>query len=71
MRTDFLEAALQRRARLQGKKISVDVHGQKVILSGQVDSLDQWEEADAIAWETPGVFAVDNQLIVEFWNVPS
>jgi osmotically-inducible protein OsmY len=68
---DTLEAALQRRARIHGKKISVKVHGQKVILSGHVNSLDEWEEADAIAWETPGVFAVDNQIIVAFWNVPS
>jgi len=36
---DALEAALQRRARLQGKKITVEVHGQKVILSGHLDSL--------------------------------
>jgi osmotically-inducible protein OsmY len=68
---DTLEAALQRRARIHGKKISVKVHGQKVILSGHVNSLDEWVEADAIAWETPGVFAVDNQIIVAFWNVPS
>jgi len=68
---DTLEAALHRRARLQGKKITVEVHGQKVIVSGHVDSLEEWEEVDAIAWETPGVFAVDNQLVVAFWNVAS
>ena len=68
---DTLEAALHRRVQLQGKKISVEVHGQKVILSGHVDSLDEWEEADAIAWETPGVFAVDNQIVVALWGSPS
>lgn len=68
---DHLEAAFQRRARLQGKKITVEVHGQKVTLSGHVDSLDEWEEADAIAWETPGVFAVDNRIVVAFWNAAS
>jgi osmotically-inducible protein OsmY len=68
---DTLESALRRRARLHDKKIGVEVHGQKVILSGHVDSLDEWEEADAIAWETPGVFAVDNQIIVAFWNIAS
>ena len=36
---DTLEAVLQRRARLHGKKIAVEIHGQKVILSGHVDSL--------------------------------
>lgn len=68
---DTVDAVFQRRARLHGKKISVEVHGQKVILSGHVDSLDEWEEADAIAWETPGVFAVDNQIVVAFWNATS
>lgn len=63
---DHLETAFQRRARLQGKKITVEVHGQKVILTGHVDLLDEWQEADAIAWETPGVFAVDNQIVVAF-----
>jgi osmotically-inducible protein OsmY len=65
---DMLKAALRRRAQLQGKQITVEVHGQKVILSGHVDSLDEWEEADAIAWETPGVFAVDNRIVVAFWG---
>jgi osmotically-inducible protein OsmY len=63
---DTVDAAVQRRARLHGKKINVEVHGQKVTLSGHVDTLDEWEEADAIAWETPGVFAVDNQIVVAF-----
>ncbi|MGE0823792.1 MAG: BON domain-containing protein [Candidatus Binatia bacterium] len=61
-----IEAVLQRRARLQGKKLAVDVHGRKVTLSGHVDSLDEWAEADAVAWDTPGVFEVDNQIVVAF-----
>ncbi len=68
---DTLEAAFHRRARLQGKKITVEVHGQKVIVSGHVNSLDEWEEVDAIAWETPGVFEVDNRIVVAFWNAAS
>ncbi|WP_291143535.1 BON domain-containing protein [Flavobacterium sp. UBA7680] len=46
--------------------IKVRVDGKTIFLSGIVSSLYQKEEAERIAWDTTGVWYVDNELIVEF-----
>jgi osmotically-inducible protein OsmY len=44
----------------------VEVEGHTAILSGVVDSWYQKNEAGKIAFKAPGVWAVDNELIVDY-----
>ncbi len=59
-----IEAALIRNARLDAERIRVDVRGDRVILSGTVQSWIEREEAERAAWAAPGVGDVENELIV-------
>jgi len=57
-----IEAALVRNARTDPERVSVEVHGEKVILRGTVRSSAEKQEAERIAWSAPGVHSVDNQI---------
>lgn len=61
-----IEGALRRNARLllASQKIHVESFGSKVVLSGSVGSLAEFEEAETSAWSAPGVTQVENNLIV-------
>jgi osmotically-inducible protein OsmY len=60
-----IEAALSRRTRGDGQKISVYVQGGDVTLSGSVDSWSERELVRSSAWATPGVRnVVDNMISV-------
>jgi osmotically-inducible protein OsmY len=59
-----IEGALIRNARLDADGIRVEVRGDRVILSGTVQSWLEREEAERAAWASPGVGEVDNGLIV-------
>jgi len=61
-----LEDALARNWSLMLKNIVVKVTGNHVRLIGAVDSIYQKEEAGRIAWRTPGIRSVDNDLVVEY-----
>ncbi|MBF4507652.1 BON domain-containing protein [Flavobacterium sp. JLP] len=63
---EIVEKALHRSWILDVDNIKVRVEGKTIYLSGIVDSLFQKEEAERIAWNTPGVWYVDNELLVEF-----
>nr|WP_236676388.1 BON domain-containing protein [Chryseolinea lacunae] len=68
---DVIEAkeiknALSRNWSIDTSDIKVTVLGTKVTLYGTVSSWFQREEAERIAWKAPGVWAVDNNLIVEY-----
>ncbi|MRX41661.1 BON domain-containing protein [Flavobacterium sp. LC2016-23] len=63
---EIVEKALRRSWILDVDNIKVRVDGKTIHLSGIVDSLFQKEEAERIAWNTPGVWYVDNELVVEF-----
>jgi osmotically-inducible protein OsmY len=63
---EIVEKALSRSWILDVDNIRVRVDGKTIYLSGIVDSLFQKEEAERIAWNTPGVWYVDNELLVEF-----
>lgn len=65
MNKELVEKALRRSWILDVDNIKVRVDGKTIFLSGIVDSLFQKEEAERIAWNTPGVWYVDNELIVE------
>lgn len=60
-----LERALERNWSIDDKKITVAVDGNKVTLSGIVNSLYQKDEAEKITWNGAGVWTVENNLVVE------
>lgn len=61
-----VEKALRRNWAIDAEKIHVKAHERTITLSGIVNSLFQKEEAERIAWNTPGVWNVDNKLVVEY-----
>lgn len=63
---EIVEKALRHSWLLDVDNIKVRVDGKTIFLSGIVDSLFEKEEAERIAWNTPGVCFVDNELLVEF-----
>jgi Predicted periplasmic or secreted lipoprotein len=65
LQKEFVEKALRRSWLLDIDNIRVRVDEKTIILSGIVESLFQKEEAERIAWNTPGVCYVDNELLVE------
>lgn len=60
-----VENALRRSA-IDDSEISVKVSGTTVTLSGTVNSLYQKQEAARIAWNTPGILTVINELAVDY-----
>lgn len=61
-----IESALERNWSLSDQEIGVKVSGTKVILTGTVDSWYQKSEAARIAWNAPGVWSVQNDLVVDY-----
>ena len=61
-----VELALNRNWSLHSQHVKVKVSGTKITLTGTVSSWYQKEEAGRIAWNTPGVWSVDNELVVEY-----
>lgn len=56
--------ALDRNWSINGHDIKVEVNQNNVKLTGKVHSLYQMEEAGRLAWNTPGVNHVENELAV-------
>lgn len=61
-----VEKALKRNWYIKTDNIEVIVLNQKVILKGSVESLYQKEAAEKIAWNTPGVHKVENELVINY-----
>jgi osmotically-inducible protein OsmY len=61
-----IEAAFERSAVLDAKKIEIETSGNKVTLTGKVRNYSERDEAERVAWAAPGVYSVDNQLAVEW-----
>ena len=61
-----VERALARNWSINSQDIDVKVNGTKVTLTGTVGSWYQKDEAGRIAWNTKGIWNVDNQLEVEY-----
>jgi osmotically-inducible protein OsmY len=61
-----IEHALARNWAVDDEEIHVHVSGSSVKLDGVVHSFYQKEEAARIAWNAPGVLAVDNELVIEY-----
>ena len=59
-----IEAALKRSAEIDARRIKVEVADSKVILSGNVHSWFERNEAQQAAWAAPGVKEVDDRIAV-------
>jgi osmotically-inducible protein OsmY len=61
-----IESALERNWSVSDQEIQVKVAGHKATLTGTVDSWYQKDEASRIAWNAPGVWNVENELVVAY-----
>ncbi len=61
-----IENALRRHWSINADDIKVNVKNNRVMLDGSVTSLYQKDEAEKIAWKTPGVLFVDNNLVIDY-----
>ena len=61
-----IEAALKRRAKADAEKISVEVRGADVTLTGKVHSWSERDLATDSAWGTPGVRKVVDNITVGY-----
>ncbi|SHL35872.1 BON domain-containing protein [Flavobacterium chilense] len=66
MEKEIVEKALKRSWIMDIDNIKVRVDGKTIFLSGIVSSLFHKEEAERIAWNTAGVWQVENEIFVEF-----
>jgi osmotically-inducible protein OsmY len=63
-----IEAALRRSATVNSRRVSVETDGSNVVLSGDVHSFSEREEAERICWRARGVSQVENCLTVTPWG---
>ncbi len=68
MELEDIESALKRNWAVSDADIKVFVSGSEVTLNGNVGSLYGKDEAGRIAWNAPGVWAVNNNLKVEYYG---
>jgi len=61
---DKIVSAFRRNALLDSRRITVETRGGWVILSGSVRSWGERAEAQWAAWAAPGVFEVENNIII-------
>jgi len=61
-----VENALRRDWSIDDKHIKVKVENHQVTLTGTVSSWYQKEEAERMAWKAPGVWKMENALVVEY-----
>jgi osmotically-inducible protein OsmY len=62
---DKIMKAFQRNATIDASGIKLESTGNRVTLSGTVRSWIEKEEAEKIAWSSPGVLTVDNRIEIE------
>ena len=63
--TKRIERALVRSVETDVRHLTVDASGDRVILDGTVRSWLEREEAERVAWSSPGVAQVDNRIKVQ------
>lgn len=59
-----INAAFHRHATIDAMNIHVEIQGKKVVLSGNVRSWIEKKDAERVAWSSPGINAVENQIEV-------
>ncbi len=57
--------AFKQNATMDASSLTLETSGSKISLRGTVRSRVEKEEAERIAWSSPGVLAVDNQIMVD------
>jgi len=60
-----IKEALQRSAQFDAERITVEVQGNKAILSGTVRSYAEMKEAERAALKAPGITEVENRITVD------
>lgn len=60
-----ITAAFHRQAAIDSSRLTVEIIGTKAILKGTVRSFAEKEEAESAAWSSPGIFEIENHLIVD------
>jgi osmotically-inducible protein OsmY len=61
---DKIVSAFQRNALLDSRRITVEISGGWVILNGSVRSWGERAEAEWAAWAAPGVYEVENNIMI-------
>jgi len=61
---DKIEAAFKRGAEIDARRVNVTAQNGTIILSGNVHSWAERQEAERAAWAAPGVSQVDDRLTV-------
>jgi osmotically-inducible protein OsmY len=61
-----IETALKRNMVKDADGITIEANGGKVKLHGKVHSWEEHDDAGSAAWSTPGVNAVENDLVVAY-----
>lgn len=61
---DKIEAAFKRSAEIDARRISVTAQDGKVVLTGNVHSWAERQQAERAAWAAPGVTQVDDRLAI-------
>jgi osmotically-inducible protein OsmY len=59
-----IEEAFKRSAEVDARRISVELEGSAVVLRGHVRSWAEKQEAERVAWASPGVSGVLNKLVL-------
>jgi osmotically-inducible protein OsmY len=62
---DDIEKALRRSAKVEARRITVDIEGSTATLNGSVSSWAEREDAERAAWSAPGITAVENHIRIE------
>lgn len=62
--TERIEKALKRSALVNAENIQVSIDGNNAVLSGTVSNWPEKREAEKIAWSTPGIFEIENNIVV-------
>lgn len=60
-----ISSAFQRNAAVDANSIKVETSGTNVTLCGTVKSWSEKKEAERVAWSSPGVTSVDNQIGID------
>ncbi|PKG49777.1 MULTISPECIES: BON domain-containing protein [Olleya] len=63
---DKIKKAFERSADIDAKDITVKAEGHNIKLTGTVHSLKEKDDARRTAFYAPGVWSVDNELVVEY-----